>query len=149
MIRCLVLGFIAGVLGVLVFHQGTAFLLHHLAPGVPELRFIFGQAPAPFRMAPVPPLGVPAVLSAAFWGGAWGVALALLLRSGRVPVLLLGFLFGAVVLTLVAFTLVAALKGLPPFAGGDRQIWWRAGLYNGAWGWGTALLLRAMPLAWR
>ena len=68
--------------------------------------------------------------------------LAVLLRSLRLPDLMFGFVFGALALTLVAFTVVAALKGLPSFAGGNKQIWWRALLLNGAWGWGTALLLR-------
>ncbi len=51
-------------------------------------------------------------------------------------------MFGALALALVAFTLVADLKGLPAFAGGNKQAWWRALLYHGAWGWGTALTLR-------
>ena len=49
-------------------------------------------------------------------------------------------------LTLVAFTLVASLKGLPTFAGGNQQIWARAALLNGAWGWGAAMLLRPLAL---
>ena len=145
MIRSILAGFAAGMLGVVVFHQGTALLLHHLVPAVPDLQRLFGQVPPPFNMAPVPPFGLPAVASAAFWGGAWGVALALLLRTGPMPALLFGFLFGALVATLVGFTLVATLKGLPLFAGGDRRDWWRIGLSNAAWGWGTALLLKPLP----
>ena len=53
-------------------------------------------------------------------------------------------MIGALVLTLVGFTLVAALKGLPQFAGGSRQVWLRVALFNGAWGWGAALLLRPL-----
>ncbi|HYI82482.1 MAG TPA: hypothetical protein VEX11_04630, partial [Acetobacteraceae bacterium] len=98
--------------------------------------------PFPYRMASVPPFGVPQVISSAFWGGVWGVILAVLLRRLRLPDLLFGFLFGALVLALVGFTLVATLKGLPTFGGGNKQIWWRVGLLNGAWGWGTALMLR-------
>ncbi|MBD0274614.1 MAG: hypothetical protein ICV73_22125, partial [Acetobacteraceae bacterium] len=72
----------------------------------------------------------------------WGIVLAALLRGRRPAALLLGLVLGALALTLVAFTLVASLKGLPTFAGGNKQVWWRALLYNGAWGWGTALTLR-------
>lgn len=140
--RTILQGFAAGFLAVLVFHQGTAVLLHLLTAKAGIAVGVFGRVPFPYSMAPVPPFGVPAVLSAAFWGGVWGVALAALLRGLRLPDLLFGFLFGALALTLVAFTLVASLKGLPPFAGGNRRIWWRALLYNGAWGWGAALLLR-------
>src|SRR4051794_41886064 len=61
-------GFVAGFLAILIFHQ-IALLLLHLAGLVPA---------TPWNMAPVPPLGVPAVISAAFWGGLWGVVLVLL-----------------------------------------------------------------------
>jgi hypothetical protein len=145
MIRLIVLAFIAGVLGVLVFHQAAALLLQHLVAGSPEAKLIFGQVQPPFPMDPVSHLGVPAVLSAACWGGIWGVLLALMLRTGPMPVLASGFLFGAVVLTLAGFALAAALKGMPLLVV-DRQAWLRAGLLNGAWGLGTALLLKAMAL---
>ena len=140
--RTILLGFAAGFLAVLVFHQGTAVLLHLLTTKAGIGAGLFGRVPFPYRTVPVPPFGVPAVLSAAFWGGAWGIVLAALLRAFRPPDLLFGFVFGALALTLVGFTLVASLKGLPTFAGGNKQVWWRALLYNGAWGWGTALTLR-------
>ena len=130
----ILLGFLAGFIAVLLFHQGTAFLLHHIGNGIPAVTSLFGRVG--------PPFGVPRVISAAFWGGVWGILLAWLLSRGRVPDLLFGFVFGALALTLVAFTLVATLKGLPRFAGGNPQIWARAALYNGAWGWGAVLLLR-------
>jgi hypothetical protein len=120
---------------VLVFHQG-ALLALHLAGLV---------AAPPWRLAPVPPLGVPAVLSAAFWGGVWGIALALLApRFGRGAGYWLGALaFGAVLPTLVAWFVVLPLKGLP--AGGGFA--WPGVLVgpvvNGAWGVGAALLLAA------
>jgi hypothetical protein len=140
--RTILHGFIAGFLAVLVFHQGAALLLHLLTVKAGVGAGLIGRVSFPYGMAPVPPFGVPQVISWAFWGGVWGVALALLLRRPRLPDLLFGFVFGALVLTLVGFTLVAALKGLPAFAGGNKQVWWRVGLLNGAWGWGTALILR-------
>ena len=141
------LGFVAGFLAVLVFHQGTAFLLNNYGSTLPDLVAVLGRTGPPFNMAPTAPLGVPTVLSQAFWGGLWGIALAAILRAVPVPDLLFGFVFGAVVVTLVAFTVVAQMKGLPMFAGGNRQTWLRAGLLDGAWGWGCAFLLR--PLAIR
>jgi hypothetical protein len=64
--RAAIAGFVAGALAVLVFHQGALLALR-----------LAGLVPAPpWRLAPVPPFGVPAVLSAAFWGGIWGIALA-------------------------------------------------------------------------
>ena len=40
------------------------------------LHLIGLTAGQPYAFRPVPPLGVPAVLSAAFWGGVWGIVFA-------------------------------------------------------------------------
>lgn len=128
------LGFLAGFVSVLVFHQATVAVLHAL-----------GLVPwAPYRTAPIPPFGVPAVLSAAFWGGLWGVGFAAVER--RLPrgaaFWRAAFLFGALAPTLVAWFVVLPLKGLPP-GGGFRPVTVVAALLvNGAWGLGTALVFR-------
>lgn len=147
--KAIPLGFVAGALAVLVFHQGTLFLLYHQYPllqGVLGLPDAFRPAGPGFSMTPVPPFGVPQIVSICFWGGVWGIVLAAILRWLPVPDLLAGLVVGALGASFVAFTLVAALKGLPLWAGGDRLVWWRAALLNGAWGWGTALLLRPLAL---
>jgi len=138
MLRTILAGFLAGFVAVLVFHQGSAFLLHLASADIPSVRAVVGNVPAPFNLAPRPPLGVPTVLSQAFWGGVWGMALAALLARLRPPALLFGTVFGAVALTLVAVTLVPVLKGMP---GWNGAIPWRGLLFNGAWGFGAALLL--------
>ena len=125
-------GFVAGFIAVLVFHQ-VALLVLHLA----------GIAPAPWSLEPVPPLGVPAVISAAFWGGVWGIIFMLLSpRFGQGPgYWMASFLFGAVVLTLVAWFVVLPLKGRPV---GGGFVWPSViigPVINGAWGLGTAFLL--------
>jgi hypothetical protein len=133
----IVWGFIAGFLAVLIFHQAAVLVLH-LASLTPA---------APWRLTPTWPLGVPAVLSAAFWGGLWGILLALLVpRFGRGGShWLAGALFGAIAPTLVAWFVVLPLKGLP--AGGGFA--WPGvivgPLVNGAWGLGAALLLAMLP----
>lgn len=126
-------GFVAGALAVPIFHQ-VALLLLRLA-GV--------TSSSPWSLAPVGPMGVPSVISAAFWGGLWGAVLVLVApRVARSPAL--AVLFGAVVLTLVAWFVVLPLKGLP--AGGGFA--WPGILVgpvvNGAWGLGTAILLLAL-----
>jgi hypothetical protein len=133
--RTLVLGFLAGVVGVLVFHQGMLAILH-AAGAVPR---------GPYQMRPTAPLGVPQFLSAAFWGGLWGVPLAWLLarRRGR-DYWTTALLFGALGPSLVAWFVVAPIKGLP-IAGGGRPAGLLSGLLvNGAWGLGAALVLRAL-----
>jgi hypothetical protein len=130
-------GFVAGFLAVLIFHQ-IALLLLHLAGLVPAM---------PWNMAAVPPLGVPTVISAAFWGGLWGIVLVLLApRLGSEAGYWVGsILFGAVVVTLVAWFVVRPIKGLPVgavFAWPGVTI---GPIVNGAWGFGTALLLRLLP----
>jgi hypothetical protein len=128
----IVRGFLAGFVAVLVFHQVALGLLHlaGITPGTP------------WRVAPVPPFGVPAMLSAAFWGGLWGILFVLLVaRLGWGASLTAGLFFGAVAPTLVAWFVVLPLKGLP--AGGFTWPGIIVGpLVNGAWGLGTALLLR-------
>src|SRR5437763_1682892 len=62
MMRRLLLGFIAGFLATIIFHQ-IALQLLHMAGVVPR---------AAWAMRPVPPFGVPAVISLSFWGGVWG-----------------------------------------------------------------------------
>jgi len=140
--KIILYGFICGAFAVIAFHQTTLLLLHHHAAKLPILLDVFGRAAAPYNFAPVLPWGVPTIASQAFWGGLWGILLAALIRQLPFADLPFGFIFGALALTLMAFTLVASIKGSPLFANGNQQAWLRAGLLNGAWGWGTVLLLR-------
>ncbi|MCW8086785.1 hypothetical protein OF850_14205 [Roseococcus sp. MDT2-1-1] len=146
------LGFLMGALSIAIFHQGTLFLLFHHANAIPEATQVIGRVAAPgwdlSRMMPNPPFGlpVPLLLNQMFWGGVWGIVIAAVLHATPAPDLLTGFLVGAVGCTLVAVTVVAGLKGLPPFAGGNVQTLLRAALVNGAFGWGTALMLRPARL---
>ena len=128
--RWLVVGFVSGANSVLLFHQGTAALLHAL-----EL-----TARAPYSLAPTSPFGVPQVGSIAFWGGIWGVLLAASLgRLDGAPLVLAAVAFGAVLPTLVAWFLVAPLKGQPLAAGGIPMAMAVGVMVNGAWGLGTGI----------
>ncbi|MHC0066567.1 hypothetical protein ACWATR_27215 [Nostoc sp. UIC 10890] len=128
------IAFIAGFVSVLLFHQGMLALLH-------TVNF---TPRAPYSTAPTQPFGIPQILSSAFWGGIWGliwVAIAPRFRHNQ-SYWLAALLFGAILPTLVAWFVVAPLKD-QPIAGG----WKLAGivtglLVNGAWGVGTAGLLR-------
>ncbi|MGI9404633.1 MAG: hypothetical protein ACR2OF_09040 [Hyphomicrobium sp.] len=133
--RLFALGFIAGFAATLIFHQGVWFLLNQ-ADIIPAGR-------SAWPMDPIPPFGVPQVISLSFWGGLWGVALNLALGHLRGPAYWIAWIaVGALALTLVAFFVVPHLKMQhipalwPAFAIGC--------LLNGAWGYGTGLFLLVM-----
>ncbi len=143
--KVILIGFICGAIAVIAFHQGLLYVLYHQFPLIKSLTGAADsfrpQGPG-FSFRGVPPFGVPQVLSLAFWGGMWGILLAALIRWARAPDLLTGFLVGAVACTVVGFTVVAQLRGVPMWGGANSVTWWRAVLLNGAWGWGTAFLMR-------
>lgn len=123
--------FVAGFLATLIFHQGL-FAVFYLAGAVPA---------APFNLTPVPPLGVPSVISLAFFGGLWGVAIWAI--AGR----LIGALYwlghvilGAVGPTAVAMLVVFPMKGLAVSA----QTWVGGLILNGFWGLGVAVFMVLM-----
>jgi hypothetical protein len=97
-------------------------------------------------MDPIPPWGVPSVVSKAFWGGLWGAALApLLAHLSGASYWTIWTLVGALALTLVAFFVVPPLKGEAMPALWPRFV---VGLLvNGAWGLGTGLFLRLLGAA--
>ena len=125
--------FIAGFVSTLVFHQGVLALLY-LAGAVPR---------APYDLRAVPPLGLPAVISLAFWGGVWGAAIwSLLKRVGGAAYWVWAVVIGAIGPSAVALFIVYPLKGMPVAGGWDPKLLGTALLLNGAWGLGLALLMR-------
>jgi len=129
-------GFIAGFFATLVFHQLTLAIL-----------WAAGIAPfGPFSMALTQPFKVPAVISMALWGGAWGVLFALVDR--RFPrgagYFVTAFLFGAILPSLVALLMVLPLKGRPMGGGWHAPLLVTVFLINGAWGVGTGLILKVL-----
>lgn len=128
----LVTGFVAGAVAVLLFHQSLLAL-------IAAVGFVPAKA---YATDPTVPFGVPQVLSAAFWGGVWGVVFAWV--QSRFPrgagYWIAALVFGAIFPSLVAWFVAAPLKGLPIAAGGDVHRIVTALVANGAWGIGTALL---------
>ena len=121
--------FVAGFIATLVFHQG-----------VYSLFFALGAVDAPpFNLSPVPPFGVPSVLSLAFFGGLWGLPLwALIRHRGGLGYWGTGIVFGAVAPTVVAMLVVFPLKDLETSA----ATWIGGLILNGAWGLGVAVVMR-------
>ena len=110
--RTVVVGFVAGSVSVLIFHQ-LGFLIAN------ELGLL--KVPL-YSMRPLPPFGVPAILSSAFWGGLWGIAAAFVVP--RLPQAVDGplgwMLFAGVIVTLVKWFVVLPIKGAP-VGGGFRM----------------------------
>jgi hypothetical protein len=128
--RWLLVGFVAGAASVLLFHQGAFALLH-----------AFGATPRlPYSTQPTVPLGLPQIWSITFWGGVWGVLLAATLaRLERGRLVLAALVFGAILPTLVAWFVVAPLKGQPMAGGFVPMAMATALIVNGAWGLGTGI----------
>jgi hypothetical protein len=128
--RWLVVAFLSGAASVLIFHQGALALLHvlHLTQN------------APYPMKATAPLGLPVVWSHAFWGGVWGVILAAALARVRGSTFVVAAaLFGAILPTLVAWFVVAPLKGQPMAAGFAPHAMLVGPIVNAAWGLGTGI----------
>jgi hypothetical protein len=124
------LGFIAGAIAVLIFHQGMVELLHTL--GAVRL--------APYRTTPVPPFGIPVIVSNCFWGGLWGVLFGLLLPRFTWPTWLCGLLLGLVA-AMAGWFVVAPLKGLPIASGWVPANMLNSVLISGFWGLGVGIIL--------
>lgn len=122
--------FLCGAAAVLILHQGTLAAI-----------YLAGfTAPAPYSLAPTPPWDVPQLWSLAFWGGVWGIVLAATLRrlTGG-SLIVASVVFGAVFPTLVAWFIVAPLKGQPMAAGFVPAAMAIGPIVNAAWGLGTGL----------
>ena len=126
--------FAAGFLAVLTCHQGALAGLHAL--GVTDR--------TAFVLSPTAPLGVPQVLSLAFWGGVWAVVLwpiaaRLAPRTGYWAAVL-GLC--TVVPSVTAWFVVAPLKGQPMAGGWQVAAMTTSLLVNAAWGLGVGLAMR-------
>ena len=94
------LGFLAGAIAALVFHQGLSEIFDLLGIG----------RNAAFRLAATWPFGVPALVSLSFWGAMYGVVLSLALPRIRRPLWQLGLGLGLIA-GLIALFVVCPLKG--------------------------------------
>ena len=128
--RWIIVGFISGFVAVLVFHQAALGILHELQ-----------MSPrAPFSFTATQPFGIPQIWSLAFWGGVWGIVLAAALaRLDGARLIVAALVFGALFPTLVAWFVVAPLKGQPVAAGWVPHAMLIGPIVNAAWGLGTGI----------
>jgi len=141
--RTMLVGFIAGAVSVLVFHQAAFWIANEMG---------YTRVPL-YNLRPLPPLGVPTILSQAFWGGLWGIAAAFVVP--RLPRPLNGalgwILFAAIIVTLVNWFIVQPIKGLPVGNGFRMPGPVVLPLDYALWGFGMWLIDRLMrnALGWR
>lgn len=140
--RTVIVGFVAGALSVLIFHQLGFWLSNELG---------YTRA-ALYNMRGVPPWGVPAIVSSAFWGGLWGIVAAFLVP--RLPGALGGalgwILFAAIIVAIVNWSVVLPIKS-GRFNMPGMPIIVVLPLVYGLWGFGMWLIARGMRavLGWR
>jgi hypothetical protein len=125
--------FVAGFVSTLLFHQGL-FALLYLAGFVPR---------APYDLRPVPPLAIPAVISLALWGGAWGMAIWPFIKNLQGP----AYWVRVVVVSIIAsgsvnLFVVLPLKGFPMAGGWSQKVIISTLILNGGWGLGMAIVMR-------
>jgi hypothetical protein len=134
-----VLGFIAGAISVLVFHQG-AWALFYLG----------GLMPPPYPTTPIPPWGVPQIIDFCFWGGLYGVAYGFAVQRLLVPAWFSGLLLG-VIASLVFWFVVLPLKGEPVAGGWAWQSMIVVLVIQAVWGVGVGLILSLLRacVRWR
>jgi hypothetical protein len=129
--------FVAGFISVLTFHQFAGWAL--LATGIlPPGAF------HPWPLTPVPPFGVPSLISMGFWGGLWAVLIGFVcVGRAHGPAYWLGWLLACGILPTLGFLyLVPFIKGLPIAAPAEVPVRFAIGfVINGSWGLGNAILL--------
>jgi hypothetical protein len=130
--RSLLIGFVAGVLSVAVFHQAAVFVVASVGWGEGTV----------YSFRPTAPLGVPRLISQMFWGGLWGVLFAALIdrMPRRWPLVAAGLVYGITGPTLFAILVVTPLRGSAITAALAPQPLMTNLVTNGAYGIGLAIL---------
>jgi hypothetical protein len=130
--KIIFIGFIAGFISTIVFHQGIL-----------EILFQYGIiSKAPYAMTPTKPFAIPAFISLAFWGGIWGIIPAVIFKHNSVKFAywLKLFIFGGIFPPLCAALIVFPLKGIamnytPPTI-------FLMFMINAIWGVGTGIIIQ-------
>ncbi len=130
MLRLALLGFVAGFLATITFHQAAIWLVLRVLP------FPF----SPWNMA-LNDYGLPRVVALSVWAGVWGIGLCLLLRRGA---LWQAAVLGSVVPSVWGWTVIAGMRGAPMFANGNLRLILLVLFVNAVWGAATLWLFRRM-----
>jgi hypothetical protein len=135
-IKNIFIGFIAGFISTIVFHQGIL-----------EILFQLGIIPtAPYSMIATKPFAIPGFISLAFWGGVWGIIPAVILRHNSVKFSYWFklFIFGGIFPPLCAALIVFPLKGI--LLNYNFTTITLMFMINAIWGIGTGIIIRIFRL---
>lgn len=152
----IVAGFIAGILAVLVFHQGAGILLAKagLIPSYSPYNMAAHATAHPAVAAFFKSVGFagwPVIFNQAFWGGVWGILFALL--YGIIPggnAIVKGLVFGVLLVIVsnwVVLPYVQTMRGIPNqtyFAGFVPQRMLIGLAFQCAYGLGLAIFYRML-----
>jgi hypothetical protein len=110
LVKSIIAGFLAGILAVLVFHQGVYWIAKSAGLTLSSTAWNMAPNAAAF--------GIPSLANLAFWGGIWGVVYATIEDRLPGPAVVKGLVFGCIFpMLLGSWLIVATLKGQPLFAG--------------------------------
>lgn len=129
------LGFVAGALSVLIFHQGMFLIVREL--GLASV--------TPWQTTPYGPLRVPLIFNQMFWGGAWGALFGLVVPAlARGPSYwVLGTLFGLLT-TLFNWFVMSPIRGQAIAVGFVPQRMLVGAMIGLAFGFGLTLIFRLL-----
>jgi hypothetical protein len=131
-------GFIAGALSVVTF-MAAAWWLTRAAGYIPAT-----ANPLWSLTPPIPPFGIPRVINSAFWGGVWGLVLALIFRPlAGAGYWLAWILAGALAVSATAIFIVPTIKAEAIRALTTESLL-RSAFLNGMFGLGAAVWLMVL-----
>lgn len=136
LLKLSLIGFIAGFLATVLFHQEFLELLF-------QLHII---AKKPFSMAPTAPFGVPSFISLSFFGGLWGIAGVLIFKKyiQQKRFWLFLTIFGGIFPPLVAVLVVFPAKHMDVNSMLSPGFILLMFLVNAIWGLGTAFITKIL-----
>jgi hypothetical protein len=131
--RNLIIGFFAGALAVLFFHQ-TLIAIYAYNGIIPA---------KPWNNAPTGPFGVPTIINSMFWGGVWGIVYAAIMHKfpAKFPIWLKGLVFALLLPLMFAWFVLPFIKNTPLMSGGKPIRMLISASISGAFGIGTAWIM--------
>lgn len=142
----IITGFVAGMIAVLVFHQGAIFLLKTIGM-LPPTSQIYNMSPLPNGLPPVASFfksigfaGWPVLFNQMFWGGLLGAIFGAIHHKLPGGVMIIkGLIYGLIVVVLSNWIIVPLIKSQALFAGFVTQRMLAGALIQAAFGIGVGL----------